>query len=98
MTISKPAISPVFVFALPPKADMCSALAYVCFGPEADIQDRKCHVRLGPEQTLIGDAYRSSSTPRIIGTHVPPIWVAITLPALLSALAMSRLGRPISMP
>jgi hypothetical protein len=23
--------------ALPPKADMCSALAYVCFGPKADI-------------------------------------------------------------
>jgi hypothetical protein len=23
--------------ALPPKADMCSALAYVCFGPIADI-------------------------------------------------------------
>jgi hypothetical protein len=22
--------------ALPPKADMCSAIAYVCFGPEAD--------------------------------------------------------------
>jgi len=50
------------------------------------------------EHTLIRGAYRSSSTPRIIGTHVPPIWVAVTLPALLSALAMSRLGRPISMP
>jgi len=24
--------------ALPPKADMCSALAHVCFGPIADIQ------------------------------------------------------------
>jgi hypothetical protein len=23
--------------ALPPKADMCGALAYVCFGPKADI-------------------------------------------------------------
>ena len=23
--------------ASPPKADMCSALAYVCFGPKADI-------------------------------------------------------------
>ena len=23
--------------ALPPKADMCGALAYVCYGPEADI-------------------------------------------------------------
>src|SRR5215472_9519622 len=25
--------------ALPPKADMCSALAHVCFGPKADIGD-----------------------------------------------------------
>src|SRR5262245_5834238 len=24
--------------ALPPKADMCSALAHVCFGPKADIK------------------------------------------------------------
>jgi hypothetical protein len=24
--------------ALPPKADMCGALAYVCFGPKADIE------------------------------------------------------------
>jgi hypothetical protein len=23
--------------ALPPKADMCSALAHVCFGPKADM-------------------------------------------------------------
>jgi hypothetical protein len=23
--------------ALPPKADMCGALAYVCYGPKADI-------------------------------------------------------------
>jgi hypothetical protein len=27
---------PVAMSALPPKADMCSALAYVCFGPKAD--------------------------------------------------------------
>src|SRR5215470_11444124 len=25
--------------ASPPKADMCSAIAHVCFGPKADIQD-----------------------------------------------------------
>src|SRR5262245_43366293 len=25
--------------ALPPKADMCSALGYVCFGPKADMAD-----------------------------------------------------------
>jgi hypothetical protein len=27
------------MFALPPKADMCSASAYVCFGPKADIRN-----------------------------------------------------------
>src|SRR5262245_21676896 len=26
--------------ALPPKADMCSALAHVCFGPKADIGEQ----------------------------------------------------------
>jgi hypothetical protein len=51
----------------------------------------------GPEREQ-PQFYRSSSTPRIIGMHLPPILVAVTLPALLSALAMSRLGRPISMP
>src|SRR5262245_16239928 len=31
--------------ALPPKADMCDALAHVCFGPEADITPfRRCRV------------------------------------------------------
>ena len=39
-------------------------------------------------------AYRSSSTPRIIGTQVPPTWVAVTLPAHLSALAMSSARSP----
>jgi hypothetical protein len=29
--------SAIVMSALPPKADMCSALAYVCFGPIADI-------------------------------------------------------------
>jgi hypothetical protein len=31
--------------ALPPKADMCGALADVCFGPKADICSAKGHVR-----------------------------------------------------
>jgi hypothetical protein len=26
--------------ALPPKADMCTAISHVCFGPEADILGR----------------------------------------------------------
>jgi hypothetical protein len=70
-------------------------LVNVRFAPKA-IEVLRC--RELTKQTLIRGAYLSSSTPRIIGTHVPPIWVAVTLPALLSALAMSRLGRPISMP
>jgi hypothetical protein len=35
--------------ALPPKADMCSALTYVCFGSEADMCSAKRHVRFTPE-------------------------------------------------
>jgi hypothetical protein len=27
----------IVMSALPPKADMCSALAHVCFGPKADM-------------------------------------------------------------
>src|SRR5262245_19297279 len=34
--------------ALPPKADMCGALAHVCFGPEADRDQRKLMTTLGP--------------------------------------------------
>jgi hypothetical protein len=30
--------------ALPPKADMCVATAYVCFGPIADIDKRPRHL------------------------------------------------------
>ena len=33
----KSRLSKEFVSALPPKADMCSAKAYVCYGPIADI-------------------------------------------------------------
>src|SRR5215510_8404125 len=28
--------------ALPPKADMCTAIAHVCFGPKADMRQREC--------------------------------------------------------
>ena len=28
--------------ALPPKADLCGALAYVCFVPKADIRETTC--------------------------------------------------------
>jgi hypothetical protein len=32
--------------ALPPKADMCSALAHVCFGPKADIAPNRQSIYL----------------------------------------------------
>src|SRR4029453_13848484 len=35
--------------ALPPKADMCVATAYVCFGSKADICSASTHVRFAPE-------------------------------------------------
>jgi hypothetical protein len=40
--------------ALPPKADMCSALAYVCFGPKADITELGCHQRLDFTSLIAG--------------------------------------------
>ena len=36
--------------ALPPKADMCSALAHVCFGPIADIMRLKFNGRFTPQK------------------------------------------------
>jgi len=36
--------------ALPPIADMCSALAYVCFGPKADI--KPCDLDVPKRETL----------------------------------------------
>jgi hypothetical protein len=36
------------VSALPPTADMCSALAHVCFGPKADMCGARVHVCFGP--------------------------------------------------
>jgi hypothetical protein len=35
--------------ALPPKADMCSALANVCFGPKADIRHSFDHIASAAE-------------------------------------------------
>src|SRR5262245_35216591 len=45
--------------ALPPKADMCTALAYVRFGPKADICGASRHVRFAPES---GHAQRTHLT------------------------------------
>jgi hypothetical protein len=38
--------------ALPPKADMCSATAHVCFGPKADISHHMRHVRFALSDAL----------------------------------------------
>jgi hypothetical protein len=38
--------------ALPPKADMCGALAHVCFGPKADI-DRESEMKFAEFHTAI---------------------------------------------
>jgi hypothetical protein len=40
--------------ALPPKADMCSATAYVCFGPIADI-DAYLSKSASPSKTNTGE-------------------------------------------
>jgi len=42
--------------ALLPKADMCSALAHVCFGPIADIVSALCHPRCEMEYGTYGRA------------------------------------------
>src|SRR5215475_9355776 len=44
--------------ALPPEADMCSALAHVCFGPIADIAS--CCQRLQMQVNLCGIQARSA--------------------------------------
>ena len=41
--------------ALPPKADMCSALADVRFGSEADMRSALGDVRYGPKADLAKD-------------------------------------------
>ena len=38
--------------ALPPKADMCSAQAHVCFGPIADMCGATTDVRFGPKADI----------------------------------------------
>jgi hypothetical protein len=50
--------SAIAMSALPPKADMCIALAYVCFGPGADIgpdfyDERKPAVRRSPQHRQV---------------------------------------------
>jgi hypothetical protein len=49
--------------ALPPKADMCGALAYVCFGPIADI--------------AVLHSITSSARSRMLGGTVSPMADAV---------------------
>jgi hypothetical protein len=42
--------------ALPPKADMCSALAYVCFGPKADMILFDHFISAGEQRRRHGEA------------------------------------------
>jgi len=39
--------------ALPPKADMCSAIRHVCYGPVADIPTAKCDVATESTRLLV---------------------------------------------
>jgi hypothetical protein len=41
--------SAIAMSALPSIADMCGALAYVCFGPKADIQSAFLYFRRTPQ-------------------------------------------------
>ena len=51
--------------ALPPKADMCGALAHVCFGPKADIGD----------YSTTSSAIETSAG----GIASPSVWAAVRL-------------------
>ena len=42
--------------ALPPKADMCSALAHVCFGPKADMILFDHFISAGEQRRRHGEA------------------------------------------
>ena len=52
--------------ALPPKADMCGALAYVCFGSKADMCVAKSDVRFTPNSD------RESGIPAKVMSALPP--------------------------
>src|SRR5215471_19510568 len=49
--------------ALPPKADMCSALAHVRFGPIADIKNQICHASMFAFLVLISGPSSSQPSP-----------------------------------
>src|SRR5215470_12105281 len=64
------------MFALPPKADMCSALAYVCFGPIVDIGLLVAHSRASLSRggrAIIAPARLCVETSRCINVCRPRI-------------------------
>jgi hypothetical protein len=54
-------------YALPPKADMCGALAHVCFGPKADIEPIYTNAATRGRITLI-----SVNSPGCESTSIEP--------------------------
>jgi hypothetical protein len=56
--------------ALPPKADMCGALAYVCFGPIADICLGTPVSKMGP----LSAAAPRSDNQRVCLAHLDHRW------------------------
>src|SRR5262249_56992611 len=51
--------------ALPPKADICSAVADVRYGPKADICSAKPHVRFSPKADIICGRALSASRQQV---------------------------------
>jgi hypothetical protein len=62
--------------AFPPKADMCDALADVCFGPKADICAAIRHVRFTPESGHPFVDFNEHSSARDGSTFKPRVYRA----------------------
>src|SRR5262245_39808471 len=85
--------------ALPPKADMCIALAHVCFGPKADMlcQGQQQKSGLHPQDDL---AEETLCTPietrfaRVLANHLFNNAPAEPLARRLLHFRTARLGRP----
>jgi hypothetical protein len=58
----------------PPKADMCSALAQVCFGPKADIRFCGGYFRASPAQTLRVDDAKLKDPSRDVSRQIPRLY------------------------
>jgi hypothetical protein len=54
--------SAIAMSALPSIADMCGALAYVCFGPKADIGARPSNIRCRVEVRICSSVCRKRRT------------------------------------